>query len=604
VPIDWANEWLASLAWISEVFAYTTAGFVFVTWLLIRRTTWGRQFWRLSSAYFIPERRDWISWRPLATVGLLLLLSVASVRLSVLLSYDTSGIYTALQELDSAAFWSFLGIFAILATLNVLLVLFTFYIEQAFVIQWRVWLNGRLVSDWLRGTAYHRGRFVRSPVDNPDQRIQEDITSFTSQSQGLGFGAVGAMVSLVSFSVILWQLSGPLTLFGTEIPRAMVFLAYIYVIIATVIAFRIGRPLIRLNFLNEGLAASYRYSLVRVRDNSESVAFYGGEQVENAGLMTRFGAVITNYWRIVFRSIKFQGFNLSISQIAVVFPFIIQAPRFFSQQITLGDVTQTATAFGEVHGALSFFRLAYDDFAGYRATLNRLTGLLDANEEARALPSADTENRAEGLGIRDLTVRLPDGRPLLSDLDLDVAAGESLLVKGPSGSGKTTLLRSLAGLWPHVDGSVGRPTGDSALFLSQQPYLPLGTLRTALAYPGLADALDDEQPAEVLRAVQLGHLAARLDEDADWSRTLSPGEQQRLGFGRILLTRPSVLFLDEATSALDEGMEHAMYELIRARLPECTIVSVGHRSTLNDLHTNQLELLGEGRWEASALARG
>jgi putative ATP-binding cassette transporter len=250
---------------------------------------------------------------------------------------------------------------------------------------------------------------------------------------------------------------------------------------------------------------------------------------------------------------------------------------------------------------LSFFRLAYDDFASYRASLNRLTQLLDANEEARALPTPVTEPRSAGLGVNDLDVRLPDGQPLLTDLDLDLAGGESLLVRGPSGSGKTTLLRSLAGLWPYVNGSIERPMDGQAMFCGQQPYLPLGTLRTALAYPLPAETLSDDDAIETLRAMQLGHLADRLDAETDWSRTLSPGEQQRLAFGRILLAKPSMVFLDETTSALDEGMEHAIYELVRERLPDCTIVSVGHRSSLENLHTNELTLLGEGQWETRTL---
>jgi putative ATP-binding cassette transporter len=317
--------------------------------------------------------------------------------------------------------------------------------------------------------------------------------------------------------------------------------------------------------------------------------------------MARFAAVIANTWALVFRNLKFQGFNLVVSQIAVVFPLVIQAPRFFAGQITLGDVTQTGTAFGQVQSALSFFRFAYDDFAGYRAVLNRLTGLLDADEEARALPTPTTEERAAGLGIRDLDVNLPDGRPLLGGLDLDLDSGATLLVKGPSGSGKTTLLRSLAGLWPYVEGTIARPEVGEILFSSQRPYLPLGALRTALAYPSPAEGLGDDEAEQALRAVHLGHLAGRLDEEVDWSQTLSPGEQQRLAFGRILLARPKLAFLDETTSALDEGLEEAMYDLVHERLPECTIVSVGHRSTLRTLHTQQLTLLGEGRWEITAL---
>jgi len=231
-----------------------------------------------------------------------------------------------------------------------------------------------------------------------------------------------------------------------------------------------------------------------------------------------------------------------------------------------------------------------------------LNGLLDADEDARALPGVGIEE-GDGLEVRDLTVRLPDDRVLVDDLDLRLTAGDALLVAGPSGSGKTTLLRSLADLWPYADGTVHRPVGDDALFLSQQPYVPLGTLRTALAYPGPATGVDDERAIAVLRKVQLLHLADQLDREVDWARRLSPGEQQRLAFGRVLLARPRVVFLDEATSALDEGLEHTLYTLLREELPETVIVSVGHRSTLNRFHAERLELQGDGRWQVATLSR-
>jgi len=592
---DWSNQVLDSLWWVTWVFLITVVGFALVSWLLMRYTRWGQQFARLAVRYFTPSR-TWLSWRPILTVLLMLLLTVASVRIDVLATYSNNGLYTSLQELNQGDFVRYLIIFAIIATVHVIFALLVYLAANTFILQWRTAMNNQIIGDWLDGRAYYRSQFTESPVDNPDQRIQEDIRSFTTDSRNLAIGAVNSVVSLVSFSFILWQLSAPLPIFGVEIPRAMTFITYFYVIIASVIAFRIGRPLVRLNFLNEGLNASFRYALVHLRDNSEIVAFYRGEQVERVALLGRFAAIISNYWRLVFRSMKFQGFNLSITQIANIFPLIVLAPRFFSGAVKLGDLQQAALAFLNVHDSLSFFRNSYDDFAGYRATLNRLTGLLDVNDQARELPAATISDSADGLEIRNLTVTRPDGGALIEDLTLDLRSGDSLIVKGPSGSGKTSLLRSLAGLWPYASGTIHRPADKRALFLSQQTYVPFGSLRTALAYPEPPEFISDDQAQDVLRQVHLGNLVTSIDEDKNWSRTLSPGEQQRLGFARILINKPDVVFLDESTSALDEGIEHTLYTLIRDRLPECTLVSVGHRSTLNRLHSHELELLSEGRW--------
>jgi vitamin B12/bleomycin/antimicrobial peptide transport system ATP-binding/permease protein len=596
--LDWKHEWSVSLIWSGMAFIITVAVFTVSVWLLVRFTHWGRQFWRIALPYFRPGR-SWVSWRPLLTVLAMLWLVVLGVRIDVLMSYSMNGLFTALQELNPAAFRHFFVVFGALAAIYVVRMMVEYLVDQTFIIHWRTWLNDHMVDDWLDGHAYHRGQFVTTPVDNPDQRIQEDITSFVTNSQVLWMGAVKAAVSLISFTPILWNLSGPLTLFGHTIPRAMVFLAYLYVIVASVIAFRIGRRLIRLNFLNEGLGASFRYALVRLRDNSENIAFHHGEKLERVTLATRFAAIIANRWAIVFRSLRLEGFNLLVSQIAAVFPYVVQAPRFFAKDITLGDVSQTAVAFGKVHDALSFFRNSYDPFAAYRATLTRLTGLMDANTKTRVLPSVTVAECPDGLAVENLTVRRPDGRPLIEGLSLHLGPGQAWLVTGASGSGKTTLLRSLADLWPYAQGAVRRPTTGRTLFLSQQPYVPLGDLRTALTYPQSPHLVDSEDVRKVLRMVQLGHLEARLEVEADWSRILSPGEQQRLGFARILVNRPRLVFLDEATSAVDEGLEHALYTLIREDLPECTLVSVGHRSTLNALHTHYLELRGEGRWDVT-----
>ncbi|MDN4496473.1 ABC transporter ATP-binding protein/permease [Pseudomonas mosselii] len=592
MDMNWHQALQESLSWLAIASLVTLVCFTITALLAVRYTRWGAQFWQLAGPYFSLRR----SWRPLFAFALLLVLTLFAVRLNVLFSFWYNGFYSALQALDQTAFWYLLGVFAVLATIHVLRSLFAFYVTQAFNIRWRVWLTERLTADWMHGDAYYRGQFLAEPVDNPDQRIELDVNAFVSGSVSLALGAVSALVSLVAFTGILWGLSAPLAVAGIEVPRAMVFAVYVYVLIATWIAFRLGQPLIRLNFLNEKLTANFRYALMRLRENAENIAFYQGAQVERGTLLGRFFALIGNAWALVFRNLKFSGFNLGVSQVAVVFPFILQAPRFFSGAIKLGDVMQTAQAFGQVQDSLSFFRESYDTFAQYRATLDRLTGFLDANQQASELPRVVSVDQEHALGIQGLQVRRPDGHALIADLDLNLHSGQALLIKGPSGSGKTTLLRALAGLWPYAEGEVRRPLGTQALFLSQRPYLPLGDLRTAIAYPAQGAPGDDARMQQALRQVNLAHLAERLDEQRDWSRILSLGEQQRLAFSRVLFNRPQVVFLDESTSAMDEGLEHALYSLLRAELPATLLVSVGHRSTLAGFHSHRLEVDGQGGW--------
>lgn len=659
--MNWNNALLESGVWLVQAYVITLALAAASIWALARYTVWGRQFWTLAADYFSPRR----NWRPLAVLALILFLTLCAVRLEVLFSAWYNTMYTALQKLDESGFWLAMLLFAILATVHVVRSLVDFYIQQAFVIRWRVWLNERLLQRWLDDQAYYRSQYLDTPVDNPDQRIQQDVATFVQMSLTLSMGVINALVSTFAFTIILWNLSGPLNLFGAELPRGMVFLVFLYVIVATVFAIKIGRPLILLNFLNERFNADYRYALVRLREYSESIAFYAGEKVEGALLRSRFAHVIGNAWAIVYRSLKFLGFNFSVTQAAVVFPFIIQAQRFFSQQISLGDLMQTSQAFGRLQDNLSFFRNAYDDFATYRATLDRLTGFNRAIDQARALPEPDVSAEGQRLAMDGLTVKTPAGALLLKDLDLEVRPGAPLLIRGPSGSGKTTLLRAIAGLWPYCEGRIIRPE-HNVLFLSQKPYLPLGSLRDALHYPqqlpdsastlqrldiqaqqhaalasargaptnldaligrrstelapepearslpapmtpALADtAAADDRAMSVLELVQLGHLADRLDQVADWGRILSLGEQQRLAFGRLLLAEPDAAFLDEATSAMDEGLEDAMYRLVRTQLPDTLLASVGHRSTLFRHHTQQLILEGGGNggWTVHAAPAG
>ncbi|MBC3420541.1 ABC transporter ATP-binding protein/permease [Pseudomonas wayambapalatensis] len=592
MEMNWHQALQESLSWLAVASLITLVGFTAAAFLAVRFTRWGQQFWQLAGEYFSFRR----SWRPLLVFALLLFLALFSVRMNVLFSFWYNGFYSALQGLDQTAFWYLLGVFAVLATIHVLRSLFNYYVTQSFNIHWRVWLTERLTADWMHGDAYYRGQFLDEPVDNPDQRIELDVNAFVTGSVSLALGAVSALVSLVAFTGILWGLSAPLAVAGVEVPRAMVFAVYVYVLIATWIAFRLGRPLIRLNFLNEKLTANFRYALMRLRENAENIAFYQGAQVERGTLLGRFFALIGNVWALVWRSLKFNGFNLGVSQVAVVFPFILQAPRFFSGAIKLGDVMQTSQAFGQVQDSLSFFRESYDTFASYRATLDRLTGFLDANHQASELPHVATRELPRALDIAGLQVLRPDGHRLIADLSLKLQAGQALLIKGPSGSGKTTLLRALAGLWPYAEGAVARPLGEQALFLSQRPYLPLGDLRTAIAYPAQVGQEQDARMQQALRQVNLAHLAERLEESRDWTRILSIGEQQRLAFARVLFNQPHVVFLDESTSAMDEGLEHALYSLLRNEMPETLLVSVGHRSTLAGFHSHRLEVDGQGGW--------
>jgi len=634
--MDWNAELLNSAWWLLKAYFITLIAFALVVFALSRLTVWGRQFWVLSGAYFSDRRH----WKPLAGLALILLLTLFAVRMDVLFSMWYNTMYASLQNMDEAVFWFAMQLFAILATVHVVRALADYYVQQSFIIHWRKWLNARLLDAWLGKQAYFRTQYLPDSLENPDQRIQQDITIFAQSSLTLSMGMVNAIVSTMAFTLILWNLSGTLPLFGVDIPRGMVFLVFVYVLVATVFAIRIGRPLILLNFLNERFSADYRYALVRLREYAESIAFYAGERVEGVLLRNRFSQVIGNAWAIVRRSLRFLGFNFVVSQTAAVFPFLIQAKRFFSKEISLGDLVQTAQAFGALQSNLSFFRNAYDEFASYRATLDRLSGFTGAIAKADSLPTPPVRAEGTHLTLRAVDLTKPDGTPLVRALDLHIAPGQSLLIRGSSGVGKTTLLRTIAGLWPYSRGSIVRPAGNT-LFLSQKPYLPLGSLREALYYPTLTagstcfepdprghrqsrashefaalrnldhlvasahaltapaqPASPDADAIRVLEAVQLGHLIERLDEVQDWSRMLSLGEQQRLAFGRLLLAKPVAAFLDEATSAMDEGLEDAMIRLIRSQLPDTLLVSVGHRSTLLAHHDVHLHLGGEepGAW--------
>lgn len=625
--LDWGHELWTSLVWVARGWVIAAIATLAIMVLIARFTTWGRQFWRITGGYFKgPESvKVWL-W-----LAALLLSVIVGVRLSVLFTFQGSDMMTSFQVVASglgsdnaavrqsgeAGFWMSMLVFALLAVLHVARIMLDLFMTQRFMLAWRIWLTDRLTDDWLDDKAYYRGRFIDETIDNPDQRIQQDIDIFTAGVGGLPntpnniststllFGAVNALASMISFTAILWSLSGTLTLpvVGIALPKAMFWILLVYVVLASIFAFWIGRPIIWLSFRNEKYNAAFRYALVRLRDAAEAVAFYRGEIAERAGLRRLFAPVVSNYKRYINRMMGFYGWNLSMDQIIVVPPYLLQFPRFLSGEITLGAMTQTAAAFGNIEQGLSFFRNAYDQFAGYRAAIIRLHGLVLANEEGRALAELTTKACVDGtVELADVEVRTPDGRQLVKPLDMRLEVGDTLVITGPSGSGKTTLLRSLAQLWPFTSGALTRPCGpNETMFLSQLPYVPLGDLRTVVSYPNEVGSIDDQTLREMLAKVALPHLVDRLDEVEDWAKVLSPGEQQRIAFARILLTKPKAVFLDESTSALDEGLEFLLYDLVRTELPDTILVSVSHRTTVEQHHTHELELLGDGEWRLGRL---
>lgn len=619
--LDWTHEMRNSLLWSGKAWVITAVLTVIVLVLLARYTTWGRQFWRVTGGYFT-GRASVAVW---AWLGVLLFSTIISVRLLVLLSYQANDLYSALQVAFEGAgagneevrqsgiggFWTAIAVFFLIAAVFIARQIIDIYLTQRFIIRWRVWLTDRLTGDWVDEEACYRGRFIDEPIDNPDQRIQLDIDIFTAgvgpdmnkptvgTSTTLLFGSINSVVSVVAFAPILWNLSGPLTLFGFTLGHALFWICLLYVAATTVIAFWIGKPLIRYSFRNELTNAAFRYALVRLRDAAEAIGFYRGERAEKKVLRSRFMAIIDNYRGYVSRSLALLGWNLAMTQIITPLPLVVQAPRLFAGQINFGDVNQSASAFSNVHDSLAFFRFIIDSFAAYRATIIRLDGLVDANAQARRLPRLAAETSSDGaLELRDLEVRKTNGEQLVDDLNLRLEPGEALVITGRSGCGRTTLLRSIARLWPCSSGTLRRPDGDDgAMFLSQTPYLPLGDLRAVLSYPDVEAAIPDEDLLAALDDVALGHLSRQLNDVQDWAKVLSPGEQQRIAFARVLLQKPKVLFLDESTSAVDENQEFALYRLVRERIPQCIVVSVTHRSTVEQHHDHHLRLLGGGGWE-------
>jgi putative ATP-binding cassette transporter len=556
--------------------------------------------WRIAAPYFRSEERL-AAWTLLAAV---IAIELSLVGIDVLLNEWRNRFYNALQERNWDVFVSEIGVFCILATGNVVLVVYQLYLNQWLQIRWRRWMTSRYLGEWLHDANHYRVQLRGDAADNPDQRITDDVKLFVERTLDIGIGLLSAIVTLASFVVILWGLSAaaPLHLFASEfaIPGYLVWGALIYAIFGTALTQWIGSPLVNLDFQQQRLEADFRFNLVRVRENSEQIALLDGESAERQRLSERFGRVVDNWYAIMSRTKRLTAFTRSYSQAAVIFPYVLVAPAYFADKIQLGGMMQTGSAFESVQTALSFFVSIYRSMAEWRAVVARLDGFELAIESAAAhaagpdsikvVPSADSNK----IDLRELRVRLPNGTPLISADSFSIRSNERILLTGPSGAGKSTLFRAIAGIWPFGSGSVVIPPMATLMMLPQRPYFPVGLLRDVVAYPAQASAFGTDRIRDALTSVGLLQLAERLDEEAHWNRMLSLGEQQRLGLARALLHAPQYLFLDEATASLDEPSEAALYRLLEEKLPDTTIVSIGHRSTLQAFHTRNAVLVRDG----------
>ena len=557
--------------------------------------------WALARPYWTSEERG----RALLLLGAVVALNLSLVGMVVVLTYWQAAFYNALEQKDAATFWALILLggeaggswypgFSVLAAVFILVAVYQLYLRQALQIRWRRWLTERYLADWLADRAYYRIALTDPHTDNPDQRIADDIRLFVDDTLSLSLGLMNSVVTLFSFIFVLWSLSGPLEVLGVTIPGYMVWVAIIYSVLGTWLAHLIGRPLIRLNFLQQRVEADFRYGLMRVRDNVEGVALYGGEADEQRGLTQRFRALMENWWGIMVATKRLTFFTAGFSQVASIFPIVVAAPAYFAGRIPLGGLMQTSSAFGQVQGALSWFVDNYARLTEWRATVERLTGFTRAIAAARLNEAGVHAAPGSGSAVtmQGVTLVLPDGRVLATDAALTIERGEAVLLTGASGGGKSTLFRALSGIWPFGRGEVRIPEGARALFLPQRPYLPLGTLRRAVCYPMDAAAVPEAEIRAVLEAVGLPRLADRLDEEDAWDRRLSGGEQQRLAFARALLVKPDFLFLDEATASLDPPAEAALYALLRERLAGTAILSIAHREAVARFHDRRLRLEG------------
>lgn len=551
-----------------------------------------RDVWYLTKSYWQSEEKK----KAFFLLGCIIALTLGVVYMLVLLNQWNNSFYSALQNYDAKKIFDELIHFSWLAAIYILLAVYSYYLQQTLILNWRRWLTTRFIDIWLQNKTYYNLQMFGKDTDNPDQRISEDVRQFVEMTLSFGIGILKAFCTFASFVVILYNLSGSLsfTFMGKTwtINGYMLWASLLYSVIGTYITHLVGRKLVKINFIQQKYEADFRFSMIRLRESAESVAFYRGEAQEGSVFKQRFKMLLDNFWKLVNKQKQLVFLNSGYSQIAIIFPFVVAMNRYLTKEVTLGGLMQVASAFGRVQDSLSYFVDMYSSIAQWQAVVMRLTyfgrHMHEVSQQAERF-HVERFAAADVVEVSNMQINLPDGKPLLENLSFTLHPGHNVLIKGVSGSGKSTLLRAISGIWPFVDGKIFLPERDKLMFIPQKPYLPLGTLRAALNYPG-NKPIDDTELIYLMDLCQIGYLKDKLDLEADWSHVLSVGEQQRLAFVRAHIQQPQWLFLDEATSALDEDTEATMYSLLQERLTQTTVVSVGHRSTLNKYHELVLRL--------------
>jgi vitamin B12/bleomycin/antimicrobial peptide transport system ATP-binding/permease protein len=560
--------------------------------------------WNIIRPYWSSEDR-WVAWGLLVVV---LGLTLGMVHISVLFSHWNNAFFSALQNKDQTAFLYQLFRVSWLIVLFIFFAVYQVYLNQMLDIRWRRWLTEKYLRAWLADGAYYRMQLMGGETDNPDQRIAEDVHLLVSHTLTLVTGGLRALMTMVAFVAILWALSGTLTVplgwFTLILPGYLVWLAILYAVAGTWFTHWIGRPLAQLNFEKQRREADFRFGLVRFRENAEGVALYRGEADELRGFREQFEAVVTNWWNIMRRQKRLTYFTAGYGQAAWIFPSVVAAPRYFSGELALGGLMQTVGAFNQLQDSLSFCVQSYKQIAEWCSVVERLAGFEQALERVRIQAATGggvrrADGSVEHLAVEGVDLYLPDGQPLIANVNVSLQRGDTVLLGGTSGTGKSTLVRAIAGIWPFGQGEIRRSRDARFLFLPQKPYLPIGTLREVVSFPMPARGIDDVTLREALELVGLPGLTGRLDESRHWALQLSPGEQQRIAFARALVQKPDWLFLDEATSAVDESTETRLYRLVRERLGGTTVFSVGHRATLRAFHSRQLLVRANGTGPSS-----